>query len=86
MAFCLCGVIKVFITTEFCDDADIDECVTNNGGCSADASCSNTAGSFTCTCQSGYNGDGLTCTGKLAEGDQRRVVSLSYVSVYVCMD
>ena len=43
---------------------DIDECLTNNGGCSADASCSNTVGSFTCICQSGYTGDGFTCSGK----------------------
>jgi len=43
---------------------DIDECATNNGGCSSEASCSNTEGSFTCTCQSGYTGDGFTCTGK----------------------
>ena len=45
---------------------DIDECAsmdTNN--CAADATCDNTpAGSFTCTCNSGYTGDGLTCTGE----------------------
>jgi len=45
------------------DNADIDECATNNGGCSAEADCSNTEGSFTCTCQSGYTGDGTSCTG-----------------------
>jgi len=46
-------------------DADIDECATNNGGCSDDASCTNTVGAFTCACNSGYEGDGFTCTGKL---------------------
>ena len=46
-----------------CDVADIDECQTNNGGCSAVASCSNTEGGFTCTCPSGYAGDGTTCSG-----------------------
>ena len=49
--FCLC-------------DTDIDECTTDNGGCSSKASCSNTVGSFTCTCENGYSGDGFTCTGK----------------------
>ena len=44
--------------------ADVNECSTNNGGCSADASCTNSVGSFTCTCQSGYTGDGFTCIGK----------------------
>ena len=47
-----------------CDTADTDECLTNNGGCSADASCSNAVGSFTCTCKSGYTGDGFACSGK----------------------
>jgi len=43
---------------------DIDECATNNGGCSSDADCSNPPCSFTCTCHVGYNGDGYTCNGK----------------------
>ena len=48
-----------------CDDADIDECAVNNGGCSSDATCTNTPGSFTCTCLTGYSGDGFNCTGKI---------------------
>ena len=42
---------------------DIDECATGSAGCSADATCTNVAGSFTCTCNSGYEGDGQTCAG-----------------------
>jgi len=44
--------------------ADIDECGTNNGGCDSDATCTNTDGSFTCTCNIRYAGNGFTCTGK----------------------
>jgi hypothetical protein len=40
---------------------DVDECLTNNGGCSANATCTNKPGSNTCTCKSGYTGDGITC-------------------------
>ena len=43
--------------------ADTDECSTNNGGCDTKADCTNTQGSFTCTCQTGYGGDGKNCTG-----------------------
>jgi len=49
-----------------CLHVDIDECATNNGGCNTLASCSNTPGSFTCTCNIGYTGNGITCGGMSA--------------------
>ena len=42
---------------------DADECTNGNHDCDANADCTNTVGSFTCTCQSGFTGDGNTCTG-----------------------
>ena len=43
---------------------DVDEC-SNDGmnSCDSDANCSNTAGSYVCQCQRGYEGDGFTCLG-----------------------
>jgi hypothetical protein len=43
---------------------DIDECFSDP--CHSNATCNNTIGSFTCTCVSGYAGDGFQCIGKLA--------------------
>ena len=43
---------------------DIDECASNNGGCSSLAVCSNAPGGFTCTCRDGFIGDGYNCSGK----------------------
>ena len=42
---------------------DIDECLTNNGGCRHN--CQNSEGSFTCSCNYGYqlNSDGYSCEG-----------------------
>ena len=43
---------------------DVNECATNNGGC--DHYCTNTIGSFVCSCYPGYtlDGDGRTCLGE----------------------
>lgn len=37
-------------------------CAAGNGGCDAHADCVETAGTVACTCQSGYSGNGTTCT------------------------
>ncbi len=41
---------------------DVDECAASDrGGCSPDATCTNTDGSRTCTCKDGFAGDGVSC-------------------------
>ena len=43
---------------------DLDECSAGQNDCHSDADCSNTPGSFTCACKSGFMGDGRQCMGK----------------------
>ena len=45
---------------------DVDECLSDNGGC--DHSCTDSDGSYTCSCNNGYqlNSDGHKCDGKQA--------------------
>jgi len=59
-------------------EIDVDECVVNNGGCSPVANCTNTPGSFTCTCIEGYNGDGFSCSGNTTSADFFFFVCLQY--------
>ena len=49
--------------SSFPNFVDIDECLTVSP-CHANATCNNTEGSYTCTCDSGYSGDGVSCNGR----------------------
>ena len=40
---------------------DDDECSLGTDNCDTNASCTNIDGSFSCACNSGYSGDGVTC-------------------------
>jgi cysteine-rich repeat protein len=40
---------------------DVDECKSNTDNCAAKAACTNTIGAFTCKCNGGYQGNGVTC-------------------------
>ena len=40
---------------------DVDECQLDTHDCHAKATCENTLGSFICSCNAGYNGNGKAC-------------------------
>jgi len=59
-AYCDCSGIGY--DGNFCEN-EVNECLTNNGGCDKNAVCTNIQGSFSCACKPGYSGDGFNCTG-----------------------
>ena len=51
-------------------NSDINECEGDDlNNCHENAQCTNTEGSFNCSCNPGYTGDGVTCTSKLIMRD-----------------
>ncbi|XP_065180019.1 fibrillin-2-like [Sycon ciliatum] len=58
-----CSVVNgsaVFHSAPTCQD--IDECSPSSvNDCDSSAACTNTVGSFTCSCNAGYHGNGTTC-------------------------
>ena len=44
---------------------DVDECSLGSHNCNTSATCADMAGTFSCTCFSGFTGDGTSCTSKL---------------------
>ena len=44
--------------------SDIDECTDGTNDCDENASCDNEPGTFVCTCNTGFRGDGKQCIGK----------------------
>ena len=48
---------------EYCScNSDVDECEMKTHQCSRNAQCFNDFKGYTCKCNSGYDGDGHTCT------------------------
>ena len=41
---------------------DINECISGSAVCHDNATCTNTDGSYECTCDTGFSGDGFNCT------------------------
>ncbi len=58
-------LIILFRLIEFSDInfSDVNECLDGSDNCHHNATCNNNDGSFNCTCNSGYTGNGTDCEG-----------------------
>jgi hypothetical protein len=57
----------------------VNECVTESP-CHTNATCNNTDGSYTCTCDAGYTGDGFSC------GGRNRIEIVILIAVLIARD
>jgi len=53
-------------------NSDFDECVSDStNDCHVNATCANTEGSFQCMCLEGFSGDGVNCSGKIDQEENK---------------
>lgn len=63
--FLVNSILDIFIQFRLFLSIDLNECILGTQNCHTQATCNNTIGSFTCKCNSGYSGNGVSCTGIL---------------------
>ncbi len=54
-------ILTLFTTTVH--STDINECTVGGNNCDRNATCTDIDGSFDCSCNTGYSGDGTYCQG-----------------------
>ena len=64
---------------------DTDECSNGDNNCDTNAQCDNTVGSYSCTCNAGYSGNGETCTGRYSYKQGFTLRRLMYISKFVSL-
>ena len=58
---------------------EIDECL--NDPCDANATCTNTAGSYTCECNLGFSGSGINCTSMFKHSTLSFSTKFSFIQI-----
>ena len=67
--------------------SDIDECIdSSDNNCSSNANCTDTIGSYDCTCVIGYTGDGFRCEGMIIMSSRKSHLLGVYLSSFVFVD
>ena len=72
-----------FATTLSVAIVDVNEC--DEGPCDQYSSCTNTEGSFECTCEAGFTGSGQDCNGNIKFSFNRVLYSFRYLDQDLCV-
>ena len=60
---CVCWSLHLSQNVQSFFLSDVNECQTDTDNCAANAVCANSGGSFDCTCNPEFSGDGVVCFG-----------------------
>lgn len=63
--------------------ADIDECTSDPSPCNENADCTNSDGSYSCTCKQGFTGNGTVCNGM--RGCSGQNISFYIIPAVICL-
>ena len=63
----------IYLTEFVCPCPDKNECELAQDNCHSNATCRNVVGSFMCTCNDGFEGNGTSCVGEKQNPLQRPV-------------
>lgn len=76
----VCGISGHYDPTS----SGVNSCANpENNYCHANAKCTNNNGSYTCSCQTGFVGDGITCSGELLSALQIWVLENVFIWLYL---
>ena len=83
VSFLVNGSIMHITSTHCVIIIDINECSTNNGGCAQ--TCTNTVGSFQCTCRSGYTlaSNSRGCNGESNNSMNELLPSVTCIGAFI---
>jgi len=83
--FCIGKKLYISVCILFYFKLDINECQTDNGGCTQ--TCDNTDGSYQCSCIKGYEltSDNHTCVGMLYNNSVNVIFAFIHVCAYSCV-
>ena len=67
-------VTYLVVTSDELWTADVNECTRGTDRCHHHATCYNTEGSYTCSCNPGYTGSGRSCIGKCTNHNSSNIL------------
>jgi len=60
---------------------EVNECTLGTHNCNTNAICTNTIGSYLCTCKIGYFGNGFNCSGNISKFIKIDIIKMKIIKM-----